>query len=1775
MNGSELIGWDRLRHGGLLLDATRLRRIAEHEPAPLSSYQERELRRQAGAHLDGGKNTTDFIRFVLEEICGFTAADASWQRGTQVGAEWGRRAVTGETIKPRHLWHTAAGACLPVFIDEETRLGIGRGRRSMSQIVQWLRGGNERLAVLTNGSQWRLIFAGLDFDAWCEWDVELWFEGGDLSAQVTTLRTLLSPALWTPKDKGAPPPLLEAILESRKGQADLSAVLGERVREAVEILVQGHGDSLKEQCANCDPAEIYRAAVRMVMRMVVVLFAESRDLLPRDNALYHSAYGLTGLLEELEKIAARGGNRLARSWSAWPRLLALFRLVQRGSHHEQLPVPAYGGELFAPGDAASPDGLLRALFVFENACFERELLPDRDVHRMLERLTRTRVKLRQGRAGIWVSAPVDFSDLSSEYIGILYEGLLDFELKTAPAGDPVIFLAVGNQPALPLSRLEAMDDRALADLLEKMKDTGRKDDEAEDDGEAAAADDNDNTVEDDDAAAAAGEEEIPGGLFATAEEAATAETIEEPGDERHATRTRAETWARRAVAVGNLVRRPRGALTPERALVHEAAISRKARQLVVKVILPGEWYVVRWGGTRKGSGTFYTRPGLAVPTVHRTLRPLAYDPPLSADGRPDPDAPAASWTPKAPEAIVGLKVCDPACGSGSFSVAALRFLTDSLYASLVHYHRLDGDTGRSVEAILGIDVHESDEKLSTTRLPCRPEDDTFEQDMKAILKRFIVERCIYGVDFDPLAVELCRLALWVETMDKTLPFSFLDHKIKCGNSLVGAWLDQYQHYPVMAWKNREGGDKGHANGVHFAKEAWTKALKTFVKERLTPDLRSFLAGPTLFSQDVQTEAETVHADTLAVLARLHELPVHESTERARIYREEVVGAPAWQALKSALDIWCACWFWPADALDQAPLPTTFHAPLPKTRAIAERIAATKRFFHWEIEFPDVFCTAGSGFDAILGNPPWDIAKPNSKEFFSNIDPLYRAYGKQEALRHQTNYFADAGIERAWLDYNADFRAQSNFMGYAASPFGDPDENEASGDRFAFARGRDNHLYHARWRDARRKSRGFADPAHPFRHQGSADINLYKAFLEQAHALLRPDGRLGFIVPSGLYSDHGTGGLRRLFLDRCRWEWLFGFENRDKVFEIDSRFKFNPVIIQKGGATEAIQTAFMRRKLEDWENAEALATPYSRAQVTRFSPRSLAILEIQSRRDLEILEKIYANSVLLGDDGPDGWGIQYAREFDMTNDSRLFPPRPRWEADGYRPDEYSRWLKGNWRPIRELWAELSVDPTRPVSTPIQLEEWLYDTNAGPEERTALTRFVHGHLLKPGDVQRTKWKLRCAQPPYDTLPIPRADIPEGVILSREADAWIREDRIENTALPLYEGRMIGQFDFSQKGWISGKGRGAQWADIDWANKCHLPQYLMSTGTFLNSSNYAPAPKASLIAIVSATNTRGFICAPIPNHPCSHPVPVFRSDSGILSVTLSQSAVLNSLVFDWCFRARLGSGVMYVSPYLLNESPIPSIIKNHVVNISAICASLALCSQVFSVEWLSLTSPRFQVDSAWRTTSQWAMTNMERLRLRCKLDALIAAQFNLRASDFEWVLRECDKQKESMQRESAAGALSPKGFWRVDKNKDPELRQTVLTLVAFHDLEEKIHSHGGDKEKGIGAFLNQNNGEGWMLPETLRLADYGLGHDERAKRPQPVVSRLGPRFFDWQLTQPPEESWRECHLHARNLLGETGYKQLLADIKRPKEEHQAPKVLESPASYNQNKGEQGVLF
>ena len=263
-----------------------------------------------------------------------------------------------------------------------------------------------------------------------------------------------------------------------------------------------------------------------------------------------------------------------------------------------------------------------------------------------------------------------------------------------------------------------------------------------------------------------------------------------------------------------------------------------------------------------------------------------------------------------------------------------------------------------------------------------------------------------------------------------------------------------------------------------------------------------------------------------------------------------------------------------------------------------------------------------------------------------------------------------------------------------------------------------------------------------------------------------------------------------------------------------------------------------------------------------------------------------------------------------------------------------------------------------------------------------------------------------------------------------------------------------------------------------------------------------------------------------------------------------------------ARLRVGGLHLTWHCLEEITIPQ--KSKMMNSSLLIkiASLSIPLQNFSNEWIFLVD-KFDNselrEKIWY--SLWARTGYERLRLRCILDAVVAELYGLDYEDFAWILQDCDHPVAQVCNNTFARSLEPKGFWRVDKEKDPELRHTVLSLVAFHHL----------KHLGLDAFLNLNHGEGWMLPETLRLADYGLGHDHRAQAPQPVAARIGAdtakqweegsrelgvgsrdaesstphsplptphlphttyRFLPWQLQGTPADSWAECEMHAENL-------------------------------------------
>lgn len=1614
MSGIDTPWWASLNHGGLLIAPAQVAEFFSEPLDPLPPSTAPALRRHVQMMAAGTGELGAFLDTVLEGLLGLERG--SWQKANDVDSSWSRKALTGETLKPRRVWQGPRGEALPVFVPDGTRgevprLGVGRGRRAVARVVEWLRLTGREIALLTNGRQLRLIHAGADYDAFCEWDIDQWFEEGALGPQVDALRHLLGRKALTIRDTGHErPPLVRAILASRKGQGELSAVLGERVRQAVETLIQTSSPMLdglvggeKHQIA---PKDTYIAATRMIMRLVVILFAEARELLPTGNPIYHGAYGLSGLREELERSAGGRAERLRHRFAAWPRLLGLFQLVYEGSGHEDLIITHYGGGLFRPGRDGS-DGISRALQVFEDP---RNHISDDVVHRLIDLLTRSKVRVRQGRSSVWIDAPVDFSNLSTEYIGILYEGLLDYELRRADKADPMVFLDVGNQPVLPFSRLDAMTVKDRKSLLEKLA-KKNKSDEGQDEAEEEAEDDEQDASEPSEADAAA-------------------ELLD---DETRLWHEKVETWARNAVRDVGWVKRGADFDDPE--------VVAKAKQLVRRVVLPGEWFLVRWGGTRKGAGSFYTPPQLAGPTVRRTLQPLTH----AATG-------ADEWRPKLPEEILALKVCDPAMGSGSFLVSALHWLTDALYQSLVVHNRIarraDGGIARLADGV-------PDDSPWVESLPLPPEHEEFESKLRARLKRHVVERCIYGVDIDPVAVELARLALWVDTMDERLPFEFLDHKLRCGNALVGCWYDRFQSYPITAWE-REGGDKSHTNFVHHYREvrskdkkkterkgdAWTQAIKdkkaeikealvSLIQERKQPafaSMRNDAATPNELLVEARGTFEAIHQE-------------RDPERQAEVYAKLQVDLAR---LREAFDSWCALWFWPGDALDDAPTPQNLTAPADAARRQSiERLRGQYRFFHWELEFSDVFTGPGAGFDAIVGNPPWDIQKPNSKEFFSNVEPLYRSLGKQEALRWQKQAFEDSPeLEREWIAYQARFKGLSNWVGWVAEPFGDP-EQDPEGKGYSLAR-KDSAGLHRVWREIRGREQGYADAEHPFRHQGSADLNSYKLFLELGHALLARHGRFGLIVPSGLYTDKGTSSLRELLLDKCNWEWLFGFENREEIFEIDGRFKFAAVIVEKGGKTAEISAAFMRRELADWDGAQPQTLTYPRARIGQFSPKSKAILELSAERDLAVLEKLYANGVLLGDSGPDGWGIEYSTEFHMTNDSKLFAPRPKWESKGYLPDEYGHWLAGGWRPY-----------------------------SGPKS-----------VLKR--------KL-------------------GLVLSRDGRQAIRVGDIEDVALPLYEGRMVGQFDFSEKGWVSGKGRTAEWREIPLGDKVFEPQYLMSSA---QAEAVISDPKIAFMAIGSASNRRSMICSFVDALPTGHSLSILRSRSnsrhGELVRTLALTAILNSYVNDAMLRYRLGG--LNISSFILAEVTLPMLSPSghsFEIHTARLAAALNLTSEHFARTALQGRQSGLG-ESQWRRG--WATTHFEVLRIRSMLDAVIAHWFGLDREDLRFLLRECDWPQPPSEADS-------KGFWRIDQEHPPELRHTVLAQVAFQDLQRL----------GLERFLSQNDGEGWMLPETLRLADYGLGHDDRAKQHQPVAAALGPRFYDWQLAQSVEESWEECERHA----------------------------------------------
>ena len=823
--------WYRLRHQGMLLSPVVMLERYAPMPDAIKPYDLRKLRDantafRAGTsddQIDANKIMvwldtllTDGLELPSTMLARQNAIPESLTALVRIGSRT-------QTLRPGRIIFTDETRTVPallVMADTSPQIGRGRGRTAYAQFLELLRGTGHRLGLLTNGLQFRLVYAGIDFESWCQWDAERWFDEGEGSEELAGLRQLLAPdSLRSTEAKRCS--LLEHIEESRKRQADLSSILRENVRQCVELLLDSIStanrtdDRLlaaleKTPGGQLPQSEVHdalmQAAARIVMRMVVCLFAESRRLLPADDHTYCGSYGIRTLYELLQQSqTAEGGSQgLANQRSAWPRLTALFRLVHGGSPHGNFPFRAYGGVLFRPGELNSDDPVNRALYILEHSV----PIHDETIWRMLRKLMRGPLPVMRGRSKTYVDGPVDYTDLRTEFIGLIYEGLLDYRVKRADASSgPQVFLNIGREPVMPLAILRNQlqhDPAALKELLREFKkekvvaDIPSSDDASED-------------QEDDELDALAGE---------TPEEPDLETQLQSdspvPVADASALQA-AQAWARDAVQLAGFAGKKRARETDGQ---YQQRLESQADDLIKRVVAPGEFYLVRAGNTRKGSGTFYTRPQLAVPTTHRTLELLVFQ--STAD---------KARIPKKPEEILALKVCDPACGSASFLVAALHYLTDALYESLCFHCGLE-DPQQAMRITLPFGqprTGASNEEL----VPFSPVDpqhaEAFPERIKALLRRHIVERCIYGVDINPLAVELARVSLWVETMDRELPFTFLDHKIKVGNSLVGCRLDRVTDYPIAAWL-RTGGDDPDSK----TKGPRTKRIREILETKVKP-----------------------------------------------------------------------------------------------------------------------------------------------------------------------------------------------------------------------------------------------------------------------------------------------------------------------------------------------------------------------------------------------------------------------------------------------------------------------------------------------------------------------------------------------------------------------------------------------------------------------------------------------------------------------------------------------------------------------------------------------------------------------------------------------------------------------------------------------------------------------------------------------------------------------------------------------------------------------------
>jgi len=510
-------------------------------------------------------------------------------------------------------------------------------------------------------------------------------------------------------------------------------------------------------------------------------------------------------------------------------------------------------------------------------------------------------------------------------------------------------------------------------------------------------------------------------------------------------------------------------------------------------------------GRRKATGTFYTPRALTEFLVRRALAPLVAG--ASADQ------------------ILSLRVVDPAMGSGAFLVAACRYLAGAYESALIRDQASDGS-----------DITDAD---------------------RAGFRRLIAQRCLFGVDVNPMAVQLARLSLWLATLARDKPLTFLDHHLRVGNSLAGVFIEDLLR-PPRPQKSRP----ALLNLPLFDVDLLERDMKPVVESRLRLALQPDDSVEHVRSKEQLLASVQAPDGPLAV----------------------------WQRVAN---LWCADWFsGVGEPRSAAAFGALVDEILGRGRVIpphistplldnAQAVAARERLFHWQLEFPEVFLNADreranrAGFDAVVGNPPWEV------------------------LRGDRGPSDDIAL--------TDFSRRSGVYSW----------------------------------------------------QGAGHANLYQLFLERALRLTRRGGRVAIVVPSGFALDHGCARLRSAVMDLTSIDTFVTLENRDALFPIHRALKFLLVTATRGGRTTKIpcragvRSTVELARMPDVGDDRALDLP--RSIVEKFSGDQLVVPEIREQLDAEILSRLVFGFPPLS--SADGWGVNFGRELNATDDREHFSSRP--------------------------------------------------------------------------------------------------------------------------------------------------------------------------------------------------------------------------------------------------------------------------------------------------------------------------------------------------------------------------------------------------------------------------------------------------------------------------------------------------------------------------------------